>query len=201
MQVPWRLVCEQAVVADFCRSFLPERTSRLAATLCAWGVTLSGASLVGWRRAVVRVAAMVLPRQGGPTDHTVGPACRAHLYPHLYDEFCIRHQRDDKMRDAAFLWRPVAIGPPPDPASVESRFGIYQRNKKHNLAPFGFTPMVPRFDNYWATILDTVTIEANLRKQPANTLPHFTLYRDELSNQRSTGVKPDGAESIVWFAL
>jgi hypothetical protein len=84
---------------------------------------------------------------------------------------------------------------------VEPRFGNYQRTQGHNPAPFGFTPMVPRFDNYLATILETATIEAILRKQPANAIPHFTLYRDELSNQRSTGVKPDGAESIVWFAL
>ena len=73
--------------------------------------------------------------------------------------------------------------------------------KKHNPAPFGFTPMEPRFGHYSPAILDTATIEAILRKQPANARPHFTLYRDELSNQRSTGVKPDGAESIVWFAL
>jgi hypothetical protein len=103
--------------------------------------------------------------------------------------------------DAAFLLLPVAIGPPLDPASVEPRFGNYRRTESQYPAPFGFTPMEPMFDNYLATILDTATIEAILRKQPADALPHFTLYRDELSNQRSTGVKPDGAESMVWFAL
>ena len=55
--------------------------------------------------------------------------------------------------------------------------------------------MEPRFDNYCATILDTATIEAILRKQPADALAHFTPYHDELSNQPSTGVKPDGAET------
>ena len=84
---------------------------------------------------------------------------------------------------------------------MEPRFGNYQRTESQYPAPFGFTPMEPMFDNYLATILDTATIEAILRKQPADALPHFTLYRDELSNQRSTGVKPDGAESMVWFAL
>ena len=84
---------------------------------------------------------------------------------------------------------------------MEPRFGNYQPTKIHNPAPFGFTPMEPRFGNYSPAILDTATIEAILRKQPADARPHFTLYRDELSNQRSIGVKPDGAESIVWFAL
>ena len=84
---------------------------------------------------------------------------------------------------------------------MEPRFGNYRRTESQYPAPFGFTPMEPMFDNYLATILDTATIEAILRKQPADALPHFTLYRDELSNQRSTGVKPDGAESMVWFAL
>ena len=84
---------------------------------------------------------------------------------------------------------------------MEPRFGNYQPTKIHNPAPFGFTPMEPRFDNYCATILDTATIEAILRKQSTSALPDFTPYRDELTNQRSTGVKPDGAESIVWFAL
>jgi hypothetical protein len=55
--------------------------------------------------------------------------------------------------------------------------------------------MEPRFDNYCAAILDTATIEAILRKQPADALAHFTPYHDELSNQPSTGVKPDGAET------
>jgi hypothetical protein len=95
----------------------------------------------------------------------------------------------------------LRFGPPLDPASVEPRFGNYQRKKKHNPAPFGFTSVEPRFGNYSPAILDTATIEAILRKQPANARPYFTLYRDELSNRRSTGVKPDGAESIVWFAL
>ena len=84
---------------------------------------------------------------------------------------------------------------------MEPRFGNYRRTESQYPAPFGFTPMEPMFDNYLATILDTATIEAILRKQPADARPHFTLYRDELSNQRSTGVKPDGAESMVWFAL
>ena len=61
--------------------------------------------------------------------------------------------------------------------------------------------MEPRFGNYSPAILDTATIEAILRKHPADALAHFTPYHDELSNQRSTGVKPGGAESIVWFAL
>ena len=71
---------------------------------------------------------------------------------------------------------------------LEPRFGNCQRTHSHNPAPFGFTPMEPRFDNYWAAILDTATIEAILRKQSTNAISHFTLDRDELSNQRFTGV-------------
>jgi len=51
--------------------------------------------------------------------------------------------------------------------------------------------MEPGFDHYWATILDTATIQDILREALRNTRPHFTLYGDELSNQQSTSVKPE----------
>jgi len=48
--------------------------------------------------------------------------------------------------------------------------------------------MVPGFDNYLATILNTATIEDILQDALHNTVPHFTLCGESLSNQRSTGV-------------
>ena len=81
------------------------------------------------------------------------------------------------MSDAAFLWPPDAIGPPPDPASAEPRFGNYRRTQNITRPPSASRRWGQGLITIWPQFRTRQRFRPSFKKHPANMRPYLHTVR------------------------